>query len=228
MKLNEFLIVNCFTDSQVVEVECSTTDYGKINLSATSTELAKIDVSSSKALEQFIDSWKQKGAIKVPYGGYLEKRAIYQRSTYFNEQVDKADERNIHLGIDLWLEEGTTVYSALDGKIHSFKNNLNHGDYGPTIIIEHKISEIKFYTLYGHLSIASLENLFVGKEVNKGEIIGQLGGPDVNGDYPPHLHFQIILDLQNNFGDYPGVCSSNELSFYKQNCPDPNLILGLD
>ena len=50
---------------------------------------------------------------------------------------------------------------------------------------------------------------------------------EVNGDYPPHLHFQIINDLQGNFGDYLGVCSANELDFYKENCPDPNLILKL-
>ena len=25
---------------------------------------------------------------------------------------------------------------------------------------------------------------------------------EVNGDYPPHLHFQIINDLQGNFGDF--------------------------
>ena len=48
-----------------------------------------------------------------------------------------------------------------------------------------------------------------------------------NGDYPPHLHFQIILDIENFYGDYPGVCSENDLKYYSQNCPDPNLVLKL-
>ena len=57
--------------------------------------------------------------------------------------------------------------------------------------------------------------------------IGNLGVASVNGDYAPHLHFQIIRDLEDNFGDYPGVASENNIPFYKRNCPDPNLLLKL-
>ena len=71
----------------------------------------------------------------------------------------------------------------------------------------------------------SLDEKIEGQKVTKGEIIGQLGAPPINGDYAPHLHFQIIEDLQGKKGDYPGVCSTSELEFYKINCPDPNLLL---
>ena len=74
-------------------------------------------------------------------------------------------------------------------------------------------------------SIAALE---VGQHIKAGEVIGFLGSSKINGDYPPHLHFQIIKDLQGNFGDYPGVCNSRSLDFYKNNCPDPSLILKLE
>jgi murein DD-endopeptidase MepM/ murein hydrolase activator NlpD len=109
--------------------------------------------------------------------------------------------------------------------VHSYKNNNNLGDYGPTIILEHKISNTKFYTLYGHLSLASITSLKIGQKFVKGEQIATLGNISVNGDYPPHLHFQIIRDIQDSFGDYPGVCSKKDLEFYIRNCPDPNLLL---
>ena len=46
-----------------------------------------------------------------------------------------------------------------------------------------------------------------------------------NGDWPPHLHFQLMWDLMGNFGDFPGVCSKRDMDTYQANCPDPNLIL---
>jgi murein DD-endopeptidase MepM/ murein hydrolase activator NlpD len=83
----------------------------------------------------------------------------------------------------------------------------------------------KFHTLYGHLSLESLIDKKVGDSVQKGAQIATLGLPPINGDYAPHLHFQIIIDMQNKKGDYPGVCNQNELEFYTKNCPDPNLLL---
>jgi murein DD-endopeptidase MepM/ murein hydrolase activator NlpD len=73
----------------------------------------------------------------------------------------------------------------------------------------------------------SIENIKVGAAVLQGQVIGNLGVASVNGDYAPHLHFQIIRDLEDNFGDYPGVASENNIPFYKSNCPDPNLLLKL-
>ena len=67
----------------------------------------------------------------------------------------------------------------------------------------------------------------MGQVFRAGAIIATLGDASVNGDYPPHLHFQIIRDIQGFEGDYPGVCSKNELDFYLENCPNPNLLLKL-
>jgi murein DD-endopeptidase MepM/ murein hydrolase activator NlpD len=84
-----------------------------------------------------------------------------------------------------------------------------------------------FYTLYGHLSRSSLLGLQVGQMVSQGEQIAKLGEPAENGDYAPHLHFQLILDLQGRSGDYPGVCCASDLAFFRVNCLDPNLLLRL-
>ena len=201
-------------------------DFITLDLSIHNPELKAVNVSSSDDLEHFIWNRIKSNNGKIAYGGYLEKRGIYQRSTYFNQQNPK-EERNIHLGMDLWIEANTPIYAPLNGTIHSFKNNTNHGDYGPTIILKHHIKGVEFYTLYGHLSLASIQNLDVGVEVTQGDQIATLGTTEVNGDYPPHLHFQIIKDIQEFSGDYPGVSNQLDLTFYKENCPDPNLLLKL-
>lgn len=200
-------------------------DYVALDLSVTNDDLKTVDVSSSERLEAYINAHIKKNNAKVAYGGYLETRNIYRRSTYFND-TNPETERNIHLGLDLWIAADTPIYTPLDAEVHSFKNNTNFGDYGPTIILKHNINTIEFYTLYGHLSLASIENLSVGQLFKQGDQIAALGDASVNGDYPPHLHFQIIKDLQGYVGDYPGVCSRVDFGFYEGNCPDPEVFLG--
>jgi len=200
-------------------------DYVSLDLSTSNPKLQNINVSSSKDLEMFIWHHTKKNNAKVAYGGYLEVRDIYNRSSYFNNQ--DVDKRNIHLGLDLWIASGTPVFAPLDGKIHSFNNNENYGDYGPTIILEHNFEAVTFYTLYGHLNLESIAQLSIGAMIKKGDQIATLGTAAVNGDYPPHLHFQIIKDIQHYKGDYPGVCAEKDLEFYKYNCPNPNLLLKL-
>jgi murein DD-endopeptidase MepM/ murein hydrolase activator NlpD len=67
------------------------------------------------------------------------------------------EERNIHIGLDLWIKAGTPILAALEGTLHSFNFNAGFGDYGPTIILEHKV-ENQTFILYGHLSLDSLED----------------------------------------------------------------------
>ncbi|WP_452220353.1 peptidoglycan DD-metalloendopeptidase family protein [Lacinutrix salivirga] len=210
----------------VIDATISKKDYVAIDLSKNNTDLNQFDIASSKAWEQYINSYLQHKNAKVAFGGYLEHRNLYTRSAYFTKQ-EPEHQRKIHLGLDLWCEAGTTVLAAFNGRIHSFKNNTNFGDYGPTIIVEHKIKGTIFYTLYGHLSLESLSNLKIGQDIKQGETIATLGKAEVNGDYAPHLHFQIIKDLQGNLGDYPGVCSANDLAFYTENTVNPELVLSL-
>ncbi|MEJ6583237.1 MAG: peptidoglycan DD-metalloendopeptidase family protein [Crocinitomicaceae bacterium] len=211
----------------VIDTVFAKKDYVPLDLSKDNLELKAVDVASSGSLGIFVDQQIKSKNGKIAYGGYLETRGIYQRSEHFNIESSPQDERNIHLGVDIWANVGTIVLATLDSEVHSFSNNLNHGDYGPTIILKHQIDDFTFYTLYGHLSLASLSGLEIGMQFKQGETIAQLGSAEVNGDYPPHLHFQIIIDIENYSGDYPGVSSINNLGFYRANCPDPNLLLNL-
>ncbi|WP_440121869.1 peptidoglycan DD-metalloendopeptidase family protein [Tenacibaculum sp. Ill] len=209
----------------IVDTSIPFSEYIPISIAASNEELS-FDVSSSKEWEAYLEYYFSKHKKTVAFGGYLEVRDIYSRSEHFNK-LSEENQRNIHLGIDFWCDAGTDILAVLDGEIHSFKNNLNYGDYGPTIIVKHSIEGNEFYSLYGHLSLESLEDLSVGTKVKKGEKIGTLGDSSVNGDYAPHLHFQLMIDIEDYKGDYPGVSSKKSLGFYKENCPNPNLLLKL-
>lgn len=195
-------------------------DFVDIDLSVSNLDLKSKPIFTSDNWSLYIDDFLEYSSAKIAFGGYLEKRNLYDRSDYFQSNINE-DNRCIHLGVDFWTKVNTPIFSPFKGVIHSFKNNTNYGDYGPTIIVKHQNSTNFFYTLYGHLSLESLSNKKVGQIINEGELLGFLGDSTVNGDYAPHLHFQVILDLEDNFGDYPGVCSENKLDFYKTNCPNP-------
>jgi len=225
-KFDQFLDAISKESLVVIDSKISIDTYIPINISDKNADLLNFDISSSDEWQDYIHLYLENNNCKVAFGGYLEKRDIYNRSDYFKNKA-KENQRNIHLGIDLWCKKETKVLAVLDGEVHSFNFNKNHGDYGPTIILKHQIEKEFFYTLYGHLSLSSIENINVGDKFLQGNVIGFLGDATVNGDYAPHLHFQIIKDLESNFGDYPGVSSEKNIAFYKNNCPNPNLLLKL-
>jgi hypothetical protein len=78
------------------------------------------------------------------------------------------------------------------------------------------------------LSRASLVGLHEGETVSKGEKIAELGEEEENGNWSAHVHFQLMTDMKDNHGDYPGVCSPLERDAFLEICLDPNLVLGFD
>jgi murein DD-endopeptidase MepM/ murein hydrolase activator NlpD len=197
--------------------------YTSIDLSVSNSELSQIDLKNPIDFETYIENHLRKNKAKVAFGGYNELRNLYSNKSLFNDE--QADERNIHIGMDLWIKAGTPVLAALDGTVCGFDYNTGAGNYGPTIILKHNFENQTFYTLYGHLSIESIEDIEIGTLFKKGQQLATLGDSTVNGGYSPHLHFQIIKNIGKNFSDYPGVCSKKDLEYYLENCPNPNLLL---
>ena len=218
-------ILKQFSNSpiQILDKSIPIDSYITIDLSSNNKDLSKINITNHLECQAFIDTILQQHNAQVAYGGYLEKRNLYASSSRFSSGL----KRDIHLGIDFWCKARTNVIVPIPGKIYGFKNNDDSGNYGPTIILEHKLSNQVFYTLYGHLSLESLNDMYIGKEFSKGETLATLGTPAINVNYAPHLHFQIIRDMENYKGDYPGVCHYRDLDFYKNNCPNPNYLLKL-
>jgi peptidoglycan LD-endopeptidase LytH len=190
-------------------------------------ELYDLDVSDGAAFSRYISQKLKEQNARVGIGKYDENRSIYDKSSVFAASGSQAQRRTLHLGLDLWVAPGTPVLAALDGQVHSFQDNRPTGDYGPTIILEHMLEEIIFFTLYGHLNRSSLTKLQKGQIVKAGQEIAQVGDVHENGQWPAHLHFEIIRDLQGKEGDFPGVCAVNDREKYLSLCPDPNLLLGI-
>ena len=158
-------------------------------------------------------------------GGYMEDRSIYDSPVFASGDQEP---RTLHLGIDVFAAAGAPVFSPLEGLVHSFQVNGGELDYGPTIILEHSPTpDLTFWTLYGHLSEDSLLGLEEGDPISAGETLAELGGPEINGGWSPHLHFQVILDLQGRSGDFPGVCGLSERAKWAAICPNPYPLLGV-
>jgi len=135
--------------------------------------------------------------------------------------------RRLHLGVDIWGPAGTKVMAPIDSIVHSFAFNNNDSDYGATLILSHNLEGVGFHTLYGHLSLNSIKNLTEGQRIQRGAVVAEFGMRFENGNWPPHLHFQVIEDMEHWKGDYPGVCRYSEREQWLSNSPDPNLILQL-
>lgn len=193
------------------------------DLSKNNTELLSVDTQNP---EEYL-AWKEKilrvNKATIGLGRYDEDRCVYRSALFQGNEP-----RSIHIGIDINTDERTEILCPIDGEIHSFKDNDNKGDYGPTIVLKHRIGGIAFHTLFGHLSRDSLYGLYIGKKTPRGSKIGFIGGMHENGGWGPHVHFQIIIDMEGKEGDYPGVCRPSERQRYMENCPDPNIILRID
>lgn len=196
-----------------------------LDLSTTNKSLTPETMANVDSLSNYIDQQLLNANAAFGIGGYLENRKLYQHSPLFDAQQTFEEPRTIHLGVDIWGSVGTPIYMPLGGTVHSFAFNNHQGDYGATIILQHQLEGVTFHTLYGHLALADLKNIRENNFLSPGLCIGHFGAPSENGNWPPHLHFQIIVDMQIKKGDYPGVCSFSQITKHQQNCPNPMLML---
>ena len=215
------------------------TDFTVFDLSVGSTEIGNLpDIQHTPTFTRML--FDRLNQTKIGIGRYNEPRLLYFGDTFESTETER---RTIHIGIDLFQTAGTPIYAPLDGTIYSVHDNAGYKDYGPTIILEHKTDEnIPFYTLYGHLSRESLKilvgaseahpmgrpELEVGKIINKGDKLAEMGDYPINGDWPPHLHFQIITDMLGMTGDFPGVAPNSQRNVWLSISPDPNIITKID
>ncbi len=164
---------------------------------------------------------------KIWAGGYLEPRLLYTTTAFEKEDLGVISNRTLHLGVDFWTKSQTAVKAPLNGELIIAYDNDFDKDYGPTIVLKHRTkNNIEFYSLYGHLSKESLELHKIGDRIEKGSLLAYIGEREENGNWAPHLHFQIISNLLGNKQNFPGVAFAEELEIWKNICPNPMLIFG--
>jgi len=160
---------------------------------------------------------------KIIAGGYMEPRAIYNTEAYDRMGNNGKESRSVHLGIDIWVPPGTPVHALFDGEVNIAVNDAGDKEYGGLVILKHREGAVAFYTLHGHLSLESVLKHNAGDRIRKGEQVGIIGVPPENGNWVPHLHFQVMLSLLNYVDDFPGVAYPGEMNLWRSICPDPNL-----
>jgi 4-aminobutyrate aminotransferase-like enzyme/Ser/Thr protein kinase RdoA (MazF antagonist) len=200
-----------------------------LDLSVGSTELPDLaSVRDARAFARHVARRLEDHDATVGIGRYGEARMLYAGTQFADASGDPLLRRTVHLGVDLFGPAGTPVLAPLDGVVHSFAVNAEPYDYGPTIVLEHRPGGAPpFWTLYGHLSLDSLEGLGRGRAFARGEALASLGDVHENGGWPPHLHFQVITDLLGRSGEFPGVARADERRVWESFSPDPGLVLAL-
>jgi 4-aminobutyrate aminotransferase-like enzyme/Ser/Thr protein kinase RdoA (MazF antagonist) len=195
-----------------------------LDLSISSTELGNVDeFANIPNFTHQIFSRLTEGQIAI--GRYNEARPIYLGDMF---AVDHHERRAIHIGLDLFDHAGTPIYAPLAGRVYSVHDIQGDKDYGPTLILKHQPSpDITFFTLYGHLGVSILEQWTVGDAVTAGEQLAVMGDYPNNGNWPPHVHFQIITDMLDNTIEFPGVIAPRHRTAWLSLSPNPNLITNL-
>ncbi len=215
---------------RIVEPDLKTAKTLVFDLSIGSTEVGnQADLADTEGFTFKLFRQMRAANAVVGIGRYNEARPIYTTDMFQVESNDGPEWRTVHIALDFFQEAGSPIYAPLDGVVHSFQNNTAPLDYGPTIILQHTVADgaLTFYTLYGHLSEDSLDGLFVGKPIQRGTRIAKIGNYPINGNWPPHLHFQIITDLLGRVGEFPGVARPSQRDIWLSISPDPNVIAGL-
>jgi murein DD-endopeptidase MepM/ murein hydrolase activator NlpD len=209
----------------VVPFDQNTDQWSGLDLSDENADLTQEVYSNLPLFCAWIDQQLAKSGTRYLVGGYGELRKIYASSAHFDGTGQEP--RRLHLGVDIWGPAGTPIYAPCPSRVHSVAFNEAKGDYGGTVILSHFDDQERLvgHTLYGHLSKASVAVHKKGDFLQSGEVLGWLGDASENGGWPPHLHFQIITDMEDLEGDYPGVCRYSERERYLGNCPNPELIL---
>ena len=227
--VSNFLRTKADSAAPIVGIDLRTEPSLVLDLSVGSALLgADPSASELASMTETIFREMKRAGVSVGVGRYDEPRRFY-KSQLFGDNTNPLEERRtIHLGIDLFVEPGTPVQAPLDGRVHTVTNNVAPFDYGPLVILRHEEGEGRaFFSLYGHLSTATLTKLKLGQRVRRGQEFAHIGEPHENGGWPPHLHFQIILDLLELDADFPGVAAASQRAVWTALSPDPNILLGI-
>jgi len=196
-----------------------------IDLSVSSLWIGHQQDFNNLDLMQFkIDQLQKEVPTKIIAGGYLEPRALYTSTAYDTVGNKGKESRSIHLGVDYWLPEFTPVHALFDSEVVIAVNDAGDKEYGGLVVLKHQTEDVEFYTLYGHNTIESATKHKVGDIILKGEKIVELANYPENGNWAPHLHFQVMLSLFDYNVDYPGVAYLSQIDVWKSVCPDPNLL----
>ncbi len=190
-----------------------------IDLSAQGPDAARIAELDDAGFDRYCEARIAEAGADFGVGRYGENRAVYKSAAF---ETASAVRRTVHLGIDIFAPEGEAVHAPLDGTVAFYHDDDTDFGFGPTVLLEHVTPEgDRFWTLYGHLSRSDCSALRIGQRIAKGERIAGFGARNENGNWPPHLHFQIVTDHLGLEGRMHGVGVGRDWQVWRQISPIP-------
>ncbi|KQV16308.1 4-aminobutyrate aminotransferase [Rhizobium sp. Root1203] len=181
---------------------------------------------NSAAAENLISARILKEGADFGIGLYGENRAIYKGDAF--ETTVASQRRSVHLGIDIFAPAHEPIHAPFGGTVAFLNDDAVQFGFGPTVLLEHKTNggDI-FWTLYGHLSRDRWATLSIGQAIAKGEAFAAFGTPEENGQWSPHLHFQIVTDHLGLEARMHGVGVAAQWQIWREISPDPSVVFGL-
>ena len=187
-----------------------------LNLSDNNSAVTEVDFSDQPAFQKWLE--KRMGN-RYTWGvaDYLEPRKLLLK----NCPQMVAENRFFHLGLDIIVPLGTTLYAPLEGIVRQVGYEEGNGNYGGNVLLEHDLEGTdRFYSLYGHLSTGSLPA--VGTGLSAGDAFAQIGDFHENGNWFYHTHLQVITETGIRRGFVAkGYCAPEDLAEMQTLCPSP-------
>ena len=104
---------------------------------------------------------------------------------FFNRSTTYRAGQGIHFGMDFSAPCGTPIVAIGDGVVAKVDDPF-HGSAPHNLMVNHTNGYASFY---GHL--LERPSLQVGEQVRRGQVIAQVGDPDLTCTSRPHLHLEI-------------------------------------
>lgn len=173
---NNLSIINSYLDNRgLMELENSG---GELNTDIKNSLIDKIDYFEKKSVIFY--STLRELPLGLPHYGRITSDYGHRRNPFGGYGGE------FHAGVDFKGEIGEHVMATGDGIVEKAEW---YGGYGNCVIVKHNSG---YESLYGHLSKI---NVFTGKEVKAGDIIGFIGS--TGRSTGPHLHYEIRKEGQD-------------------------------
>ncbi|MGI0528284.1 aminotransferase class III-fold pyridoxal phosphate-dependent enzyme [Rhizobium giardinii] len=160
-------------------------------------------------------------------GPWGEARTVYAGEMFVSKLIDNR-RRTRHLGLDLFMPAGTRVYTPMAATVVSVEIEKEPLGYGCLVALRHEPAGCPaFVTLWGHLAHEALDRLEPGDRLEAGALVGEMGAPNENGGWAPHLHLQISTDTNLLATEILGVGEERYLDVWAELFPDANAFAGI-
>ena len=186
------------------------------DLSNNSPLLQGMDVRNQKDFQRVLEE-KMGSEYRWGVSPYLERR-----DTLLGDCPQMvADQRFIHLGLDVIVGLGTPLHAPLDATVAESSYESREGNYGRYVLLKHENPYFEtFYSFYGHLCKDRLPA--AGNAFPAGAAFAEIGDFHENGNWFYHTHIQTITQKGLDRGYVSkGYSAQADLVEINDLCPSP-------